>query len=1290
MKKKGWLAVCALAVCALMGFAACKGDEPGGPVGPGGPGEPEGPGFVGSNDDEYVDYNPDKQPGGGQFDYDGNYTAPELVIDGKADDEQWKSAPVLLTYGGADGEAVSVKAYRGERAMFFYFDVKDSVLLTQGSTNGDEVCRGDSVEIYIDTKADGGQNPQPDDFQFNFGIHGKARIMMGAGGQWGMWNGLIDYEVSINEGSTLNNGATKNDTGYSMEVMVQYKEIMMEKDDTIGIAFGHVDKVQVEDGRDGQFYWYGWNYKGADVNVQRPDTYIYFDKDCKLFSRDEVPMPKVDVAGNVKDQDGNAVAGATATLKADGEEGAGTTATTDANGYFVFAGTDSEKSYGVTVTKDNYIAATGSYTRAELRAANGEPVVKDFTLTSTASLTYTTLTGTVKNIAYGTVEGATVTVKNTTIEATTGAGGTFSLASVPANNGDVTIVISKAGYDDTELTLAENTMTADGTTALGDLNLNLAVTRGLVVAAATDKGTNKGHFVNAEVTVARTLNGIEFTFDGERKLHAEGKIEVYINKGKTNGTVKKPDDGTLWKFNLFPNGALNGELAAKSSTAGLVYTVHSNTESYQATLLVPYSYLGMENNPLECIGFAIGEWIEAIKAWDPMALNGGAAIQPDYTTDYLRLDAKNRLYSASHNDTLVLLSGNVGTAGVGISAGGKSTVSGADGAWSIQLPLTWTGTPAVSAAITVNYTKTGYKPKTSTVPAGHFTVDVLAWEDETVTSLTQHLVTVTGKVTDQDGNAVEGATVEIRGEGVDHTMTTGSDGTYTIEDITTLVGVKVIFSKDGYATGVEEITAKQLAETEGSFTLNRQITNLTNLKTTTLKGKVVGLSGNLAGVTVTAGDTFTSITEATLTATTGEDGTFEIADFPLVDGTVTLTLDGYRTHTFNLRGAEMTETEHSLGSVFLAREYEALGSAFGTKSDSFAGFVPYVTRGETGFEFKFVGSKAFTGNIEMFVDTKRSKGDGGRDATDYRFNLYADGSVIVKNWQGGTETEVASASLAAARIAGTAAAPEVTFTLPYAFIGVTSTEIIGVSFGQACADGWDGWTLAEEFATLKGVNGSMYVKPEMTWDYVRIGVDNNPYWSVENDIRITSDYNLHFGRLNDSIHAKLTRDETGVTFEFVTLGTLGTSMNPNANAVQNELILLYIDTGEPAAGWGNDYQYKIGPDGRVRGKAGAWWGFDSGDAKANAEITTNEGLTTIKFKMLYSDIGITKDEVFGFTLVEGWQTGDNWSNEYGANTLYMNGDTYYQVGDAANTANYLRVKADGTIVVAASNAAVTE
>lgn len=1044
MKKKGWLAVCALAVCALMGFAACKGDEPGGPVGPGGPGEPEGPGFVGSNDDEYVDYNPDKQPGGGQFDYDGNYTAPELVIDGKADDEQWKSAPVLLTYGGADGEAVSVKAYRGERAMFFYFDVKDSVLLTQGSTNGDEVCRGDSVEIYIDTKADGGQNPQPDDFQFNFGIHGKARIMMGAGGQWGMWNGLIDYEVSINEGSTLNNGATKDDTGYSMEVMVQYKEIMMEKDDTIGIAFGHVDKVQVEDGRDGQFYWYGWNYKGADVNPQRPETYIFFDKDGKLFSRDEVPMPKVDVAGNVKDQDGNAVAGATATLKADGEEGAGTTATTDANGYFVFAGTDPEKSYGVTVTKDNYIAATGSYTRAELRAANGEPVVKDFTLTSTASLTYTTLTGTVKNIAYGTVEGATVTVKNTTIEATTGTGGTFSLASVPANNGDVTIVISKAGYDDTELTLAENTMTADGTTALGDLNLNLAVTRGLVVAAATDKGTNKGHFVNAEVTVARTLNGIEFTFDGERKLHAEGKIEVYINKGKTNGTVKKPDDGTLWKFNLFPNGTLNGELAAKSSTAGIVYTVHSNTESYQATLLVPYSYLGMENNPLERFGFAIGEWIEAIKAWDPMTLNGGAAIQPDYTTDYLRVDKYNKIYSADHNKKPTTFSGNVGIGGVTVTANGKSTLSGADGAWSMNVPVT-------SEAITVTYEKAGYVTQTATIAEGYFNADnVTTWTGETIT-LEEHLVSISGTVTDKKtGTGIEGVTVTI--EGTQWTATTVANGAYTIENVTTFEEITVIFSKgEDYLEVKQTYTVEELAAVD-SLTLDKELIALNGAQQITISGSVKSLNGALEGATVTVeGMGFTTQTDAS--------GNWSIANVYGIDTNIIISKDGYVSETLELKAGEIADGAIAFGSTFLMKEYGTFARSQKSVNPGeanagiMAGFVYTITRNETELVFRFVGDKPFhTSATEQRVEFNIAPANG----TGWVMQL-----KILPN---GTVNGTGSDKVKGLRVLNPDSnQPIIEFRLLYTDVGIAKNDAIRVGGGQWCkkdgAADWNGMNL---------------------------------------------------------------------------------------------------------------------------------------------------------------------------------------------------------------------------------------
>lgn len=56
----------------------------------------ESGGIGGGNGDSYQDYNPDKESGGGQFDFDGNYAAPELVIDGKGDDEAWKTRKFWL------------------------------------------------------------------------------------------------------------------------------------------------------------------------------------------------------------------------------------------------------------------------------------------------------------------------------------------------------------------------------------------------------------------------------------------------------------------------------------------------------------------------------------------------------------------------------------------------------------------------------------------------------------------------------------------------------------------------------------------------------------------------------------------------------------------------------------------------------------------------------------------------------------------------------------------------------------------------------------------------------------------------------------------------------------------------------------------------------------------------------------------------------------------------------------------------------------------------------------------
>ena len=258
-------------------------------------------------------------------------------------------------------------------------------------------------------------------------------------------------------------------------------------------------------------------------------------------------------------------------------------------------------------------------------------------------------------------------------------------------------------------------------------------------------------------------------------------------------------------------------------------------------------------------------------------------------------------------------------------------------------------------------------------------------------------------------------------------------------------------------------------------------------------------------------------------------------------------------------------------------------------------------------------------------------------------------------------------------------------------------EIVGVTFGQSIVSDWDGWTADG----ITGVDGLEFVQPERTWDYMRIGADNKPFWNAENaalsELDLTG-YNLHFGKgvNDDSFHAKVvSRDGEGITFEFVTLGDFGT------RSEGTEAVLLYIDTGEPAAGWVVDHQYKLVSDGNAyknldsdddsRVDGNAWWAADDAHKLGTFAITREDGVTRFTYKVLYSDIGASADEVIGFAILEGWLTAiDNGSTEYGNGMLYSYADGCHVVADAANTAGYVRIKADGSLAVAGSNSEVTD
>ena len=214
--------------------------------------------------------------------------------------------------------------------------------------------------------------------------------------------------------------------------------------------------------------------------------------------------------------------------------------------------------------------------------------------------------------------------------------------------------------------------------------------------------------------------------------------------------------------------------------------------------------------------------------------------------------------------------------------------------------------------------------------------------------LSEHVVAISGTVTDQDDAPVAGVTVTLTyAGGEDLVATTNEQGEYNFSSVTSFADITLTFAKEGFASGSETRTAAQLAAGD-SLTIGKQLMATSVIQTITLTGKVIGISGALEGATISAGE---------LTATTGADGSFSIAQFPVTDCEVTVSLTGYLNTTVAFRASDYTSGgTYAMQDIYLALNYEELGNAFGTKADSFASFVPSVTRGESAIMFRFVAA----------------------------------------------------------------------------------------------------------------------------------------------------------------------------------------------------------------------------------------------------------------------------------------------------------------------------------------------
>lgn len=261
-------------------------------------------------------------------------------------------------------------------------------------------------------------------------------------------------------------------------------------------------------------------------NTATINKYAYID-DADLVDNGGGPSTGT-LTGNVKDQAGANLSGATVTTNTGGYS-----ATTDANGNYtisnVAAGT-----YDVTASKSGY----NSQTQSGKTVTAGQTTTVNFTITRQTG----TLTGNVKDQAGANLSGATVTTNTGGYSATTDANGNYTITNVATGTYDVTA--SKTGY--TSQTQTGKTVNYNQTTTVnftltsvsnGTISGNVKNKDGVNIAGAT-VSTNTGGYsattdANGNYTISNVAAGTYNVTASKSGYVSEVKNGISVTAGQT-------------------------------------------------------------------------------------------------------------------------------------------------------------------------------------------------------------------------------------------------------------------------------------------------------------------------------------------------------------------------------------------------------------------------------------------------------------------------------------------------------------------------------------------------------------------------------------------------------------------------------------------------------------------------------------------------------------------------------------------------------------------------------------
>lgn len=223
----------------VFGLVGCKKDNGGGVI----------------IDDPYVDDG--KEVDTSRFD------TPEagFTIDGLLDETERAKYVTLDQKYGVEGQ-MRVSYYIGDKGLYFYFDVNDPIVYKANPNENAKdsspyILESDRVELFIDTKADGGATPMSDDYHIMATLEGYNQVLIGNGSAFKLNTkyGLDACKAVIKEGTTVsqrNQKATERpqsekniDPGYTVEFFMSYKNFNFSKRDVYKVSFAQADMWSV-------------------------------------------------------------------------------------------------------------------------------------------------------------------------------------------------------------------------------------------------------------------------------------------------------------------------------------------------------------------------------------------------------------------------------------------------------------------------------------------------------------------------------------------------------------------------------------------------------------------------------------------------------------------------------------------------------------------------------------------------------------------------------------------------------------------------------------------------------------------------------------------------------------------------------------------------------------------------------------------------------------------------------------------------------------------------------------